>query len=239
MDAELERTLARAGRKLAEMSPRQRAGGPTATIGTIKAVHEYGGTYTADVTVRGADLLGLSMTTGCVLARVGDKCVIETFGHFSFVTGILAKPGAWTPETHTPMLTWTSTWSGKPANEPSTGYVELTRRIHLPHPTTLLCEVGAAIAGTGEYAMSIEFAQSGTRKALASMTSPQKNGGTLRWTALKTLGLPAGDYDVTVTTYHWGSVEIIGTDSSGNSKRWIDPSISAAPIFRYAKIIAL
>lgn len=225
------RKIVQAGRKT-----KRRNTGPTLTLGTIKAVHDYDGNMVADVTVRGADLLGLDMTVDCVNAQPGDRCVIQEQAHHAMVTGILAKPGAWVPVTHTPLMTWYSTWSGVPANEPSSGYVEKQQTISLSRDSLLLCEAVAAISGTGEYGIAFDFKQNGSRKAYVSFTSPQKNGGTLRWTPSKTVGLPAGEYDVTLTSYHWGSVEIIGIDSSGNSKRWIDPDISETPVPRCAKI---
>lgn len=228
------RKIVQAGRKA-----KRRNTGPTLTLGTIKVVHDYDGNMVADVTVRGADLLGLDMTVDCVNAQPGDRCVIQEQAHHAMVTGILAKPGAITPGLRSPLFTWTSAWAGNPGSEPSTGYVEKQQTISLPATTTLLCEAGAAIAGTGEYALAFDFQQDGVRKAYVAATSPQKNGGTLRWTMSKTVGLPPGRYEVILTSFHWGSVEIIGIDSSGNSKRWIDPSINTEPVPRYAKITAL
>ena len=88
------RKIVQAGRKT-----KRRNTGPTLTLGTIKAMHDYDGNMVADVTVRGADLLGLDMTVDCVNAQPGDRCVIQEQSHHAMVTGILAKPGAWVPVT--------------------------------------------------------------------------------------------------------------------------------------------
>ena len=90
-----------AARKIVQAGRRTKRGntGPTLTLGTIKAVHDYDGNMVADVTVRGADLLGLDMTVDCVNAQPGDRCVIQEQAHHAMVTGILAKPGAWVPVT--------------------------------------------------------------------------------------------------------------------------------------------
>lgn len=88
------RKIVQAGRKT-----KRRNTGPTLTLGTIKAVHDYDGNMVSDVTVRGADLLGLDMTVDCVNAQPGDRCVIQEQSHHATVTGILAKPGAWVPST--------------------------------------------------------------------------------------------------------------------------------------------
>lgn len=213
--------------------------GVTLRYATVDAIHSDVGVYTADLAVAGGELHAVPMTTDCVNLRPGDRCIVETANRLSIITGVLARPGTWTPSSHTPLMTWYSTWSGVPANEPSSGYVEKQQTISLPQDSLLLCEAVAAISGTGEYGIAFDFKQNGSRKAYVSFTSPQKNGGTMRWTPSKTVGLPAGEYDVTLTSYHWGSVEIIGIDSSGNSKRWIDPYINTEPVPRYAKITAL
>ena len=94
------RKIVQAGRKT-----KRRNTGPTLMLGTIKAVHDYDGNMVADVTVRGADLLGLDMTVDCVNAQPGDRCVIQEQAHHAMVTGILAKPGAWVPVTQTIPIT--------------------------------------------------------------------------------------------------------------------------------------
>lgn len=213
--------------------------GITLRYATVDAIHSDDGVYTADLTVAGGELHAVPMTTDCVNLQPGDRCIVETANHLSIITGVLARPGAITPGLRSPLFTWTSAWAGNPGSEPSTGYVEKQQTISLPATTTLLCEAGAAIAGTGEYALAFDFQQDGVRKAYVAATSPQKNGGTLRWTMSKTVGLPPGRYEVILTSFHWGSVEIIGVDSSGNSKRWIDPDISESPMPRYAKITML
>ena len=98
------RKIVQAGRKT-----KRRNTGPTLTLGTIKAVHDYDGNMVADVTVRGADLLGLDMTVDCVNAQPGDRCVIQEQAHHAMVTGILAKPGAWVPVTR--MVWWKCPYS--------------------------------------------------------------------------------------------------------------------------------
>lgn len=94
------RKIVQAGRKT-----KRRNTGPTLMLGTIKAVHDYDGNMVSDVTVRGADLLGLDMTVDCVNAQPGDRCVIQEQAHHAMVTGILAKPGAWVPVTQTTPVT--------------------------------------------------------------------------------------------------------------------------------------
>ncbi len=101
-----EADIAMAARKIVQAGRRTKRGntGPTLTLGTIKAVHDYDGNMVADVTVRGADLLGLDMTVDCVNAQPGDRCVIQEQAHHAMVTGILAKPGAWVPVTQADLL---------------------------------------------------------------------------------------------------------------------------------------
>lgn len=44
-----------------------------------------------DVSVGGATLKGLSMTTSCAGAKAGDRCIVHAVGPIAVVTGIIAK----------------------------------------------------------------------------------------------------------------------------------------------------
>ena len=70
-------------------------------------------------------LMGLQMTTDCVGARAGDRCVVETYAKVAIVTGILARPGCGC----SPLFEWSSTWSGTPGTEPESGYLEKTATV--------------------------------------------------------------------------------------------------------------
>lgn len=228
----MQSNLIRAGNRLAEIMPSQVGAEATITrIGTINTVYDTGGYWTADVDMSGGTLMGLQMTTDCVGARAGDRCVVETYAKVAIVTGILARPGCGC----SPLFEWSSTWSGTPGTEPGSGYLEKTATVTCGG--LILCEVAAAISGTGEYSMAFDFLDAnGERKAYWCSTSPQKNGGTLRWVASGSVRLPYGSYTVKLTTFHWGTVSIVGNDSSGNSLRWRDASLGVEGVSRYARL---
>lgn len=230
----MDETIRKLGRKLGLDVIRSQERPKTAAMryGTITAVNADGSSCSCDVLVNGATLRTLPMTTDCLGAAAGDRCVVETFGRLSAVTGILARPTTLGRR----LFEWSSTWGGTPSGEPNGGYVEKTATISHPGGL-LLCEVAAAVGGTGEYCMALDFRRGGARKAYWCSTSPQKNGGTLRWTASGTVLLDSGDYDVSLTSYHWGTVEIVGNDSSGNSLKWRDAAWGAENgASRYARI---
>ena len=135
------------------------------------------------------------------------------------------------------LFVWWSTWSGIPADTP---YTESTQTI-VHEGGLLLCEVAAAIASTGEYGMAFDFTDVATGKLAAhwGATSPQKNGGTLRWVQTGTVMLPAGTYKVVLTSAFWGTVSINGADSSGNSRKWRDAAWGTDGVPRYARITRL
>ncbi|NEG55475.1 hypothetical protein [Bifidobacterium platyrrhinorum] len=226
--------LMRAGSTLAEMMPKSRgAESAIVRVGTVSAVHGAGGYLTVDVDMSGGTLTGIQATRDCANAHVGDRCVVETYAHVSIATGILARPGAGDP-----LFSWSSTWSGTPGNEPSDGFAEKTQSLTVGG--LIMCEVAAAVNGTGEYGMAFEFRDAdGKIAAYWNATSPQKNGGTLRWVTTGTVLLPYDTYTVRLLTYHWGSMTIIGTDSSGNSRKWRDSVWGTDGVPRYARLYHL
>lgn len=122
----MQSNLIRAGNRLAEIMPSQVGAEATITrIGTINTVYDTGGYWTADVDMSGGTLMGLQMTTDCVGARAGDRCVVETYAKVAIVTGILARPGCGC----SPLFEWSSTWSGTPGTEPEHGLVEKTMTV--------------------------------------------------------------------------------------------------------------
>lgn len=87
--------LLKAGSRLAEIIPSARGAEATITrVGTIRAVHDTDGYWTADVDMSGGTLYGLQMTTCCLGAAPGDRCVVESYAHMALITGIIARPGA-------------------------------------------------------------------------------------------------------------------------------------------------
>lgn len=86
--------LLKAGSRLAEIIPSARGAEATITrVGTIRAVHDTDGYWTADVDMSGGTLYGVQMTTCCLGAAPGDRCVVESYAHMALITGIIARPG--------------------------------------------------------------------------------------------------------------------------------------------------
>lgn len=80
-------TIADAGEQLAALFSPQGGSGHSMGFGTVKAVS---GSSLA-VSMSGATLTGLPMTTACSTAKVGDRCIVETIGPQAIVTGLIAK----------------------------------------------------------------------------------------------------------------------------------------------------
>ena len=79
--------IADAGEQLAALFSPQGGSGHSMGFGTVKAVS--GPTLT--VSMSGATLTGLPMTTACYAAKAGDRCIVETIGPQAIVTGLIAK----------------------------------------------------------------------------------------------------------------------------------------------------
>lgn len=82
------------GRQLAEAFGKRTGSDVSMSFGTVAAVHEYTADVKLDVSVYGGTLYGLSMTTACRGASVGDRVIVQTYGHLSVVTGVIAHDNA-------------------------------------------------------------------------------------------------------------------------------------------------
>lgn len=205
------------------------------SYGTVQAVHSDSTGITVDVNLNGGTLYSIPCTTACSAVRPDDRVLLETFGKLTTATGIIARQTARQQmgggTVNAPLFEWTSTFAGTP----SQNYLEATNSItHSGGP--LFLETAAAIGGTGEYGVGFEFLQNGSRVAYWDATSPQKNGGTLRWTAVGTVWLPAGTYSLKLWTTCWGTVTLVNTDSSGTSLKWRDSRFGTSGVSRYARI---
>ena len=78
------------GTKLAEALAPKRQDLVTVSYGTVKAVNETGADVRLDVDLHGGTLYGLPMTTACKGVAVGDRVIVQTYGHLSTVTGVIA-----------------------------------------------------------------------------------------------------------------------------------------------------
>lgn len=78
------------GTKLAEALAPKRQELVTVSYGTVKAVNETDTDVRLDVDLHGGTLYGLPMTTACKGVAVGDRVIVQTYGHLSTVTGVIA-----------------------------------------------------------------------------------------------------------------------------------------------------
>lgn len=78
------------GTKLAEALAPKRRELVTVSYGTVKAVNETEADVRLDVDLHGGTLYGLPMTTSCKGVAVGDRVIVQTYGHLSTVTGVIA-----------------------------------------------------------------------------------------------------------------------------------------------------
>lgn len=196
---------------------------------TVKRVRTVSGALVADLTVPGATMPSIPIVVSCAGMQPGDRVLLATIANHSYVVGVIAGNAG-------PLMSWGSTFSGAPGTADGVTYTEGKFVLH-HGGGVLLCEVAAAVSGTGEYGLAFDFVD-GDGKTVAhwGATSPQKPGGTLRWVASGTVNLPAGDYTVTLTSCKWGSVTIVGGDSSGNSRKWRDANWGTDGVARYARI---
>lgn len=78
------------GAQLAEALAPRRSDLVTVSYGTVKAVNETSTDVRLDVDLHGGTLYGLPMTTACKGVAVGDRVIVQTYGHLSTVTGVIA-----------------------------------------------------------------------------------------------------------------------------------------------------
>ena len=78
------------GTQLAEALAPKRSDLVTVSYGTVKAVNETEADVRLDVDLHGGTLYGLPMTTACRGVAVGDRVIVQTYGHLSTVTGVIA-----------------------------------------------------------------------------------------------------------------------------------------------------
>lgn len=185
------RKIVQAGRKT-----KRRNTGPTLTLGTIKAVHDYDGNMVADVTVRGADLLGLDMTVDCVNAQPGDRCVIQEQAHHAMVTGILAKPGAWVPVTRM-LWQWSSDFDGTPQ-----ATTDLASGTFTLHATTLvLVTMGVRCDQNAQYGLDANIINGDKQNCLYLVTSTGTGIGNFFMSNV--FVLEPATYTVRLATHMW------------------------------------
>ena len=95
------------GTQLAEALAPRRSDLVTVSYGTVKAVNETEADVRLDVDLHGGTLYGLPMTTACKGVAVGDRVIVQTYGHLSTVTGVIAHDNS-----HYVKKLWAGSWKG-------------------------------------------------------------------------------------------------------------------------------
>lgn len=95
------------GTQLAEALAPKRSDLVTVSYGTVKSVNETAADVRLDVDLHGGTLYGLPMTTACKGVAVGDRVIVQTYGHLSTVTGVIAHDNS-----HYVKELWTGSWKG-------------------------------------------------------------------------------------------------------------------------------
>lgn len=87
MSADIESEMMAAGAALASIFTTPPPESRPMRFGTVSSVSGA----RLSVTVGGATLAGLPMTTSCSGAKAGDRCIVQAVGPVAVVTGIIAK----------------------------------------------------------------------------------------------------------------------------------------------------
>ena len=87
MNGDVESEMIAAGSALAAIFSQRPSESRPMRFGTVQSVSGA----KLNVSVGGASLSGLSMTTACSGAKAGDRCIVQAVGPVAVVTGIIAK----------------------------------------------------------------------------------------------------------------------------------------------------
>lgn len=87
MSGDIESEMIAAGSALAEILCAPPSEPRPVRFGTVAAVSGS----RLDVSVGGATLKALPMTTSCAGVKAGDRCIVNAVGPIAVVTGIIAK----------------------------------------------------------------------------------------------------------------------------------------------------
>lgn len=199
--------------------------GPSTSLrrATVVRVNLTAGDYTADLTVAGATLHAIPITTDCIACKPGDRVLVETYGTQSFVTGVLARTSSVGP-----LFEWSSDWAGTPG---SGEHVEKNATVTCGG--LICCEFAANVKGTGEYGVFFEFRDANNKLTAAWVaSSPMKSNANsvLRWVVSGTVRLPYGEYTITLKTTQWGSVSVVS-----DGLKWVDAAWPNG-VPRYARL---
>lgn len=78
------------GAQLGESTAQSKSSTVQVGYATVTAIHSYSADVRLDVSMYGGTLYGIPMTTACRGVAVGDRVIVQTYGHLSTVTGVIA-----------------------------------------------------------------------------------------------------------------------------------------------------
>ena len=128
---------------------------------------------------------------------------------------------------------WISNWSGVPVDGWVTEVASDTFVVPGPgEGRWYMCDIGARVAGNGEYGIRLEISTPGGRTAVRhALLSPPKNGGIDNFTSSRMVFMKAGTYVVRIQTIKFGDVSI---DSNGDwafADPYTDPHVFSRYVF--------
>ncbi|MCX8643244.1 hypothetical protein J3T92_02210 [Bifidobacterium sp. B4081] len=127
---------------------------------------------------------------------------------------------------------WVSAWSGVPVDGWVTEVASDTFVVPGPgEGRWYMCDVGARVAGNGEYGLRVDLVTPEGRIAVRhALLSPPKNGGIDNFSSSRMVFMKAGTYVVRIQTIKFGDVSI---DSNGDWA-FADPYANPHVFSRYA-----
>lgn len=134
------------GTKLAEALAPKRQELVTVSYATVKAVNETGTDVRLDVGLHGGTLYGLPMTTACKGVAVGDRVIVQTYGHLSTVTGVIAHDNSHSVTGDLDLRACSAYNSGFPPRYTVAGGVlMLSGRITSPYNNAEICDLSGLV----------------------------------------------------------------------------------------------
>lgn len=179
MEREYERLYGGIGRKAAQSAGKAGRDAQNPTMARVEAtVVKVNDDGTLDVNFGSSDnpkTHTIRMTTACSGARVGDRVIVDTLDHISYVTGILASSADFLLPSADAMGTWTD--SATASSVESRGYKDLVFDYagvfsQLPAVIPILGTVGATNANYGSISLNV------VNRTSSSCTVRVHNSGT-------------------------------------------------------------
>ena len=128
---------------------------------------------------------------------------------------------------------WISDWSGAPLDGWATEVANQTFVVPGPgEGRWYMCDIGARVAGTGEYGIRLEISTpEGWTAVRHALLSPRKNGGIDNYTSSRMVFMEAGTYVLRIQTVRFGDVSIDMDADFAFAEPYTDPHVFARYVF--------